>query len=647
MSFNNDGTLLHPLALIQSQTNNLNLEQTYSLASITKWFSIRKSSPLTGLPMAHTDLRPHTDLAQEVSRWTQSDDLIAASSSGLSAGAQGSASKRRRTAAVNMIDVTFTSPSAKFSRSLPKTLTTKDLYKVAFRGMRARHSNFLLLNDGVRVRLSRTNIATTGITSDLQVLIFPEGQIPCAEPDACLVKVFDSPSEIKFGFWIARSSASSIQLVVIKYWRFMFQQDPDMEITSPEVWSNMRKGGDDYQIGDVHASDTYLSQVLATSTVPGILGDEGLHEVAVNTTSPRVTILKLYVSEKMAKKHTLSRLEVLQHTFESLVNRMLAYSFMPHIGLVTISTTAQEAQSITHTIENFRNSVNSLEATGDTALWDGLQLARLRIAEHASKFPNAKKRIICISDGVDTTSTARPAEVYSQLRKDKIVVDSICIGETGNAELRAISYLLGGYAFKPKDMTTALATCEMEPFLSLLERPEVVVKPWNGLSLQTHFQSATRNATFTQCTKDVIPPRKEHERLGDSVLELTTAMAARRSASSATVSAVTTRSNTRTTRILSEMQAVAHSPSSQYDVYVSEVDMSFWKVVMRGPTETPYEDGCFLLYLELPENYPAFAPKARFVTRTVHPNINPHGRICHSIFDRTSCLNRWYRLANN
>ena len=609
--------------------------------------------------MAHTDLRPHTDLAQEVNRWTQSDDLIAVSSSGLATASDTSGSKRRRTDAVDVIDVNFTSSSATFERSLPKTLTTKDLYKVAFRGMRARHTNFLLLNGATRIAPSPVaTLASRGITAEIQIQIFPEGQMTSTNPDACLVKIFQQPDRMLCAFWTTRWTANSLRLVLIKYWRFRLKQYPH-NVVSMAVWSNMRKAGDGQQIGSAHTVQTSLSQVLSRSSVPGILGHESVTDVAEgtrdenddstdeedeedeDTADTSVTVLKLYVCGKggnNGKRPTLSRLDVVKQTFESLVNRMLAYSFMPHIGLITISTSPKEVQAISHVIELFRNSVDNLKHSGDTALWDGLLLAKNRIAEYATRFPNAKKRIICLSDGEDTTSTTRAAEVYSQLRKEKITVDSICVGNSGNAELKAISYLLGGYAFKPMDMTTALGICEMEPFLSLLERPEVVVKPWNGLSLQSHFQSATRNATFTQCTKDVIPPRKEHERLGDSVLELTTAMAARRSASSATADAVTTRSNTRTTRLLSEMQAVAHSPSSQYDVYVSEVDMSFWKVIMKGPVETPYEDGCFLLYLELPENYPAFPPKARFVTRTVHPNINPHGRICHSIFDRTSLL---------
>jgi hypothetical protein len=568
------------LKLTKELTNNISLGQTYSLASISKWFSIRKSSPLTGLPMPHTDLRPHTDLAQEVSRWTQSDDLIAASSTELSTGSETSRPKRRRTGAIDMIDITFTSSSATFKRSLPKTLTTKDLYKVAFRGMRARHTKFLLLNGRVRVRPQTvTTIATIG-TASLEILVFPEGQIACTDPDACLIKVFDEIHEMSFGFWSSRWSADSLRLVVIRYWRFMLGQDPGMEVVPPAVWSNLVQGGDNYQVGQENTSETQLNNILSTSTVPGILGYEGLHDL--NSTGARVTVLKLYICEKKPRKTTLSRLEVLKQMFEALVNRMLAYSFMPHIGLISISTQAQEVQAISHDINNFRNSVENLKHSGDTALWDGLLLAKNRIGEYATKFPNAKKRIICLSDGKDTTSSIRPAEVYSQLRKEKIMVDSIYIGEGENPELKAISYLLGSYAFKPKDMTTALGLCEMEPMLSLLERPEVEMKAWNSLGLQTHFESAKRTASFTKCTKDVVPPRRQHDRLGDGFLELTSAVAARRSTSSAVMGAATTRSNTRTTRLLSEMQAVAHNPSPQYDVYVSEVDMSFWEICMKG-----------------------------------------------------------------
>jgi ubiquitin-protein ligase len=57
------------------------------------------------------------------------------------------------------------------------------------------------------------------------------------------------------------------------------------------------------------------------------------------------------------------------------------------------------------------------------------------------------------------------------------------------------------------------------------------------------------------------------------------------------------------------------------DVYVSESNMGFWKVVMQGPPASPYEDGTFLLYIELGDQFPRKAPTAKFITPILHPNI--------------------------
>lgn len=133
-------------------------------------------------------------------------------------------------------------------------------------------------------------------------------------------------------------------------------------------------------------------------------------------------------------------------------------------------------------------------------------------------------------------------------------------------------------------------------------------------------------------TADQVPPRKEHPNLHDSFVQVN-AMAARPN-NRANVGG-NSRSNLRTSRLMSEMRSISTSGlHPKYDVYVSESDMSFWKVVMEGPDDCPYEDGTFMLYVHADEDYPTFAPKARFVTKMMHPNVNPHGRICHSILTR-------------
>jgi len=58
-------------------------------------------------------------------------------------------------------------------------------------------------------------------------------------------------------------------------------------------------------------------------------------------------------------------------------------------------------------------------------------------------------------------------------------------------------------------------------------------------------------------------------------------------------------------------------------------DISFWKILLFGPEETPYFRGIYTLYVQFPENYPNSPPNVRFLTPIYHCNINSSGRICH------------------
>ena len=51
-------------------------------------------------------------------------------------------------------------------------------------------------------------------------------------------------------------------------------------------------------------------------------------------------------------------------------------------------------------------------------------------------------------------------------------------------------------------------------------------------------------------------------------------------------------------------------------------------VKLRGPKDTPYENGQFDIEILLPEDYPMSPPKVLFITKIFHPNIDKLGRVC-------------------
>jgi ubiquitin-conjugating enzyme E2 S len=49
---------------------------------------------------------------------------------------------------------------------------------------------------------------------------------------------------------------------------------------------------------------------------------------------------------------------------------------------------------------------------------------------------------------------------------------------------------------------------------------------------------------------------------------------------------------------------------------------------VKGPEDTPYTGGTFMLTLVLGENYPETPPKGYFRTKIFHPNVSEKGEIC-------------------
>lgn len=88
-------------------------------------------------------------------------------------------------------------------------------------------------------------------------------------------------------------------------------------------------------------------------------------------------------------------------------------------------------------------------------------------------------------------------------------------------------------------------------------------------------------------------------------------------------------------RLLKEISSFNSNPLPNVYFFPTETDPFFWKVILIGPTGSPYEGFTFILSMHFPSDYPFKPPKVRFETPIYHCNVSKIGAICHSVLGDT------------
>jgi len=82
------------------------------------------------------------------------------------------------------------------------------------------------------------------------------------------------------------------------------------------------------------------------------------------------------------------------------------------------------------------------------------------------------------------------------------------------------------------------------------------------------------------------------------------------------------------TRIKKELERVSKDPVPGISISPVKDNPRYLKIMIAGPHGSPFEGGLFKVEMFLTEHYPMSPPKARFMTKIYHPNIDRLGRIC-------------------
>ncbi|XP_056299208.1 uncharacterized protein LOC130212098 [Pseudoliparis swirei] len=371
---------------------------------------------------------------------------------------------------------------------------------------------------------------------------------------------------------------------------------------------------------------TGKTQNVDVDALAALTGDQRDDFSFVTTRTPKEAILVLIdtsssMTEKCYGDLEMQKIHAVKELFDNFATRTMAYDFHHVIGLVKFDSTVKTLHTFTETLEKFKEHVHSLQANGRTTLYDALHHGALEL-ENAKKFPDCKLRILCLTDGNDVGSVNKPEVVVANLIKSNIIVDSILLGKVENNILRGISKATGGCCFKPETSKDGLKLFEIETVLSLeMRKPKNKADP---SSITLSFLTTTGACHGYDEFPEAVLPSQMHSKVTgtDSALKKKIRDAKLRPLME------------KDKRILQELRSLHCDPHPYFSIFPSESDFTFWKILMEGPPDTPYERGTFELFCQFGSDYPVKPPLVRFVTRVYHCNINSVGRICHNIFDR-------------
>ncbi|KPA74276.1 putative mitochondrial putative ubiquitin-conjugating enzyme e2 [Leptomonas pyrrhocoris] len=85
-----------------------------------------------------------------------------------------------------------------------------------------------------------------------------------------------------------------------------------------------------------------------------------------------------------------------------------------------------------------------------------------------------------------------------------------------------------------------------------------------------------------------------------------------------------------------ELYDASHTPGSSTGTHAtSQPSLYLWLAILKGPPDTPFEGGSYKLLLTIPQDYPLVPPKAAFITKVFHPNVEFNsGNVCLDILKK-------------
>ena len=257
---------------------------TYERNAIQRWFQIRNSSPLTGLELQSISVRHNGLLFSLIRDWVQGGDILTQPPTG-------PPKRRWMTRSSNaFLNLELYSRLGSFVRRVPASLSVKDLYKIAFRGLEGRYSQFDLHLGNVHLVPSGNQIATTNIKNGCRVhinihetdpsnpsSIMNQPSTNIEYEEMCLIKVYWDYDNVLFSYWVHKNANKTLASIIFRYWRHMLGSRHYAPKRDIQVWTDMRYWGDKSCRGFAQNHWEELSKFLTPQHAKGSLAKESVY----------------------------------------------------------------------------------------------------------------------------------------------------------------------------------------------------------------------------------------------------------------------------------------------------------------------------------------------------------------------------------
>ena len=310
-----------------------------------------------------------------------------------------------------------------------------------------------------------------------------------------------------------------------------------------------------------------------------------------------------------------THIDICKMMLGTLSDNMMPRDEIHAFGLIEFGESVKVTCPITRDRNQFEKALKSHTRMGQwTHMYDAVNEAISRIKTYVGCPLRAKqdcrKLIICLSDGMNNAGSTTIESLYKKINDYKIVIDFISFlrhnqidDKNKNKAIQNFHRLCldsGGYIYSNLHYRSRIDLAGM------FEQEAAV---WLS-------KRATESGGFVEKPERQV--NRNFQQLAVGQMSCKTNI----------------QNSSRFGRIWKEFTETQTYDSDAILVFVVVNDISFWKVILKGPEETPYENKYWMLFVEFDSCYPAYPPNVRFVTPIYHVNITGDGKICHQIFNQ-------------